>query len=430
MTRLLLALTLGIGMAAAQSANQSEDESLRQALGEAGNSPVEFTRALESHLEKFPNSARKPELEKALLKTAVDLRDDARIIKYGERVLARDPDNTAVLGNVSTALLHKDDKTSAQQALEYARHFEKVLASEPKHGAINPEGPRQAAKHKEEVDRNKASALLLQARAEGLLGNTGDAVDLAKSSYTVFPSVEAAREASRWLAESGKNSEAIEYLADAFAISGLKTADPDAAVDRDLIEKVYRKVHGSEVGLGDLILKAYDNTAALLAARRAEISELDPNTQIKDPMHFTLTGLNGDRLPLSSLLGKVVVLDFWATWCGPCRVQHPLYEAVKQRFKDADDLVFLSIDTDEDRSVVKPYVESQHWTQRIYFDDGLQYLLKVASIPTTIVFGKKGEVVSRMNGFLPDRFVDMLSERIEEALGRPAGAKPSGASGH
>jgi thiol-disulfide isomerase/thioredoxin len=192
--------------------------------------------------------------------------------------------------------------------------------------------------------------------------------------------------------------------------------------------ELYRKLNGSETGLGDVILKAYDNTSALLAARRAQLRELDPNAQVKDPLHFTLSGLEGDKLALSSLLGKVIVLDFWATWCVPCRAQHGLYEQAKARFKDADDLVFLSIDADEDRSQVKPFLESHQWSQKVYFEDGLQKLLQVSSIPTTIIFGKKGDVVSRMNGFLPDRFVDMLSERIDQALGKPGEpAKPKAA---
>jgi thiol-disulfide isomerase/thioredoxin len=154
---------------------------------------------------------------------------------------------------------------------------------------------------------------------------------------------------------------------------------------------------------------------------------LDPNTQLKDPLQFTISSLDGDKLPLSSLNGKVTVLDFWATWCQPCRAQHALYEEVKVKFKDSADVVFLSIDTDEDHSLVKPFVESQKWTQKIYFDDGLQYLLQVSNIPTTMVYGKKGELVSRLIGYLPDRFVDMLTERIDEALGRSAlrpGAQP------
>jgi thiol-disulfide isomerase/thioredoxin len=69
-----------------------------------------------------------------------------------------------------------------------------------------------------------------------------------------------------------------------------------------------------------------------------------------DPMEFTLNGLDGRKLSMASLKGKVVVLDFRATWCEPCRGQHPLYEQVKLRFEDNPDVVFLSIDTDEDRA--------------------------------------------------------------------------------
>ena len=410
---------------AAQDLTQTEQSSLQQALGEAGNSPVEFTRALENHLQKFPNSPRRADLERALFKTSADLHDDSRMIQYGERILAREPDNIQVLSAVSAALLRRHEKSSAEKALELARHLEQVLSAAPKDGKTAPGSPRDEARHKEEYDRNRASAYLLEARAIGIMGNTDEAIKLAESSYSTFPSVEAARESAGWLSTAGKNDAALEYLADAFTIAGLKSADPEAAADRVQMHELYTKLHGSETGLGDVILKAYDNTAALLAARRAEMRELDPNAQLKSPLQFTLTGADGEKLPLTSLSGKVIVLDFWATWCIPCRVQHSLYEQVKERFKDAGDLVFLSIDTDEDRSLVKPFLEAQKWTQKVYFEDGLQKLLQVTSIPTTIIFGKKGEIISRMNGFLPDRFVDMLSDRIDEALGKPAQARPA-----
>jgi len=259
---------------------------------------------------------------------------------------------------------------------------------------------------------------LLESRAQGLMGHTEDAIQLAESSYTVFPSVEAAREAARWLVKAGKDQEALQYLADAFTIAGLRSAEPDGAGDRARMNELYRKLHGSEAGLGDLVLKAYDDTSSLMASRRAELRQFDPNAQIKDPIQFTLSGLDGDKLKLSSLLGKVIVVDFWATWCVPCREQHPLYDRVESKFKDTGEVVFLSVDTDEDHSLVKPFLELMKWKQQVYFEDGLQSLLKVSSIPTTIIFGKQGEVVSRMTGFLPDRFVAMLTGRIEEALGR------------
>jgi thiol-disulfide isomerase/thioredoxin len=187
------------------------------------------------------------------------------------------------------------------------------------------------------------------------------------------------------------------------------------------MSELFQKLSGSQQGLGDLILQAYDDTSSLLAARRAELRQYDPNNQLKDPMRFTVSGLDGESLTLSSLLGKVIILDFWATWCGPCRAQHALYEQAKTRFKERRDVVFLSIATDEDHSIVKPFLESQKWTQKVYFEDGLSALLQVSSIPTTIIFGQKGDIVSRMVGYLPDRFVDMLSDRINEALGKPVG---------
>ena len=52
----------------------------------------------------------------------------------------------------------------------------------------------------------------------------------------------------------------------------------------------------------------------------------------------------------------------------------------------------------------------------MYFEDGMARKLDVSSIPTTLIVNRAGEIISRLNGFVPNRFVDMLSERIEEAL--------------
>lgn len=396
--------------------SQVEDDSLRQALGEAGNSPVDFVRALEAHLQKFPNTPRRLELERAIVKVATESKDDDRIVKYGQDVLVHDPDDTQILERVATSLLRKGGKENAAAALKFAKHLQELLQ-----GASSGKAPsgRDEARLKDGADRSDARALMLQARAEGLLEEYPKASDLAELSFSVYPSVEAARESSRWLAAMGKNEEAVRYLAKAFTISELKSTDPEAVNDRTRMGELYKQWKGSDAGLGDLILQEYDHTSAAFAARRQELRKLDPNSEAKEPAQFTLSGVLGDKLALASLKGKVVVLDFWATWCGPCRLQHPLYEEVKKRFQDRDDVIFLAVDTDEDHSLVKPFLEQHQWNQKVYFEDGLGMMLQVTSIPTTVILDKQGVVSSRMNGFLPDRFVDMLSDRIRDALKEP-----------
>ena len=79
-------------------------------------------------------------------------------------------------------------------------------------------------------------------------------------------------------------------------------------------------------------------------------------------------------------------------------------------------LACLADPAPEDRSLVAPFLEQYKWPRQVYFEDGLSRLLGISSIPTTLVLGKSGQVFSRLNGFVPDRFVDMLVERVKEAL--------------
>jgi thiol-disulfide isomerase/thioredoxin len=191
----------------------------------------------------------------------------------------------------------------------------------------------------------------------------------------------------------------------------------DRKRDRARLGEAWRKSRGTEAGLGDLLLAAFDRTQRSIEEYRSALRKLDPNSEVRDPMEFTVSGLNGETLRLASHKGKVVVLDFWATWCGPCRAQQPLYEQVKDRYKGNPKVMLLNINTDENKEVVKPFLEREKWNKTVYFEDGLSSLLRVSSIPTTIVINPRGEISSRMNGYIAERFVDMLGERIEQALG-------------
>ena len=408
-----LVLLLAGTLAAAQIITEAEQRALAEALAEVGSSPVEFIRALEKHLTRFPQSGKRAELERALVKAAIENKDEARIIQYGERVLAREQDDLQVLERVARALLASDDAPGAARALKYATRYGELIS---KLRLQETPGRVGQAQWQEEIDRGSARALALQARATGNLGKLEQAVALARRGFEAFPTAEAARETARWLIRLGREEEAIARLADAFTIADPKNTDADRGRDRQRMGELYRKLKGSEKGLGDVVLASYDRTAALLADRQQRILQADPNAQATKILDFTLSGLKGEKLRLSTLKGKAVVFDFWATWCGPCRAQHPLYEQVKVRYRGNADVAFVSVNTDEDRAAVEPFIRENRWTQKIFFEDGLARHLQISSIPTTIVLSRRGEITSRINGFLPDRFVAMLSERIEEAL--------------
>jgi thiol-disulfide isomerase/thioredoxin len=404
-------LLVAAACALAQDLPPAEEQALRRAVQQAGQSTPDLVRALENHLEKFPESPKRAEFERALFKGALELADDARIVRFGERVLAHTPTDALAMEAVSKALLKNDDRASAGRALQLAQGLEEAAA---RARAEKPDRPQDAARRREDLDKLLSEAFLLQARALGKLGRLEEAAALAERAFEAYPAPAQAREAGRAHVLTGNFETGVRRFADAYALGDPR--DAGRARDRRALEEAYTAWHGSAEGLGDFLLAEHDRMTALLEQRRRAAAALFVNAGLEDPMRFTLSGVNGEQLALSSLLGKVVILDFWATWCGPCRAQYPEYETVKQRFAQRRDIVFLSISTDTERDLVKPFLEKQRWNKSVYFEDGLSALLRVSAIPSTIIFGKDGKLASRINGFVPGQFTEQLTERIRDIL--------------
>jgi thiol-disulfide isomerase/thioredoxin len=395
---LLVAGLFAVALIAQQKTSPREQEELETALAEAGTSPVDYLRALEKHLAKYPASPRKAELERAAVRAAIDAGDNRRIILYGERVLAVKPDDATILEPVARALAAGDGEAAAKNALKYATRLEEL-----------------ARKSKNASDR-EARALILEARASGNLGLNDEALGLAKRAFDTYPNAEAAREVARCYERLGKLAQAARAMADAFAIADRAATVAERERDRSRLAELYRQVMGSDAGLGDIVLEAYDRNVRLLHVREAQLRSDDPNAAISDPMQFTLSGVDGPKLGLSTLAGKVVVFDFWATWCEPCREQHPAYEQIKRQFINEPRVAFLFVSTDEDRVAVAPFLKQMKWAGPAYFNDGLTRAFEIRGIPTTVIVDAHGKVFSRMTGYDAQRYADMLSERIKEAL--------------
>ncbi len=397
--------------ASSSSPAASETEALQRSLGEAGNSPKDYIRVLEAHLAKYPDTAKRAEIEKALAQAAAEVHDDDRIIKYGERQLQRDPADIVFLDRVPRAYLNKEDQDSTRKALAWTDKFAQAV---DKLRGTPPPGRMSAAQWLRDLDQAGGRALVLKARATGKLGDSAAAARLAKQSFDLYPTAEAAREQGKWLAEMGDLQGAIDRYADAFTIEDPRNNEQDRSKDRRRLGELYIKATGSERGLGDRILASYDRMSAIITARLAQLKSKDPNVEAGSILDFTLPSPNGSPLSLTSLKGKTIVFDFWATWCVPCKAQRPLYEDVERKFSADKDVVFVSVNTDEDRAQVSPFLKQQNWKNAVYYDAGLADFVKVTSIPTTLIVDRSGQIASRMNGFIPERFVDLLTQRIEE----------------
>ncbi len=194
-----------------------EEQALRRGVREANGSQVDIQRALENHLAQFPESKRREEIEYVLLKTATDLGDDARVLKYGMLFLDTGANDATVFDRVIPLMLRDESEAVATKALAYAKRYEIAAACE----SIDDNKPAAAGlaySWKRQRDRAFARAYVFQARALGNLGSYEEALKLARRSFEIEPSAEAARELGRVLAKMDRVDDAVNAYAEAFAI--------------------------------------------------------------------------------------------------------------------------------------------------------------------------------------------------------------------
>ena len=115
---------------------------------------------------------------------------------------------------------------------------------------------------------------------------------------------------------------------------------------------------------------------------------------------FTLRNLKGNLVSLDSLKGQVVVLNFWATWCVPCRIEMPAFEHLYRRYRSGGMTVLgVSLDKDGDEKVQK-FIEEYQLSFPILMDSEgkAEKLYPSVSIPFTFVIDKSGRIVARVDG--------------------------------
>lgn len=135
-------------------------------------------------------------------------------------------------------------------------------------------------------------------------------------------------------------------------------------------------------------------------------------------LDFTLGDMQGSKITLSGLRGKVVIVEFWATWCPPCRESVPELNEVYEKYKGKNfELLGISVDKGGDAlSSVRAFVKEHAVLYPVLLDDrNVNSSFGVGSIPVMFVIDKEGKVVKRHTGFIPG-LAKTLSKDIEGLL--------------
>ncbi len=143
---------------------------------------------------------------------------------------------------------------------------------------------------------------------------------------------------------------------------------------------------------------------------------------------FALKDANGKVVHLADYKGKVVLLDFWATWCGPCVIEIPWFTEFQRRYKDRGfEVVGVSMDEDGWKAIT-PFVTQKKVNYRILLGDdktGDQYG-GLEALPTTFVIDRDGRIAAVHVGLAGKKDFEDAIETLLQAPARPSGVNASG----
>ena len=258
--------------------------------------------------------------------------------------------------------------------------------------------------------RKRYLAVLMQLQGQALhnLGRDDEAERILREAIALHPVAASYAVLGGLLLDQAREAEAFDLFVAALA-HGFSAAET-------LLEEQTR---ASALEAAERVGASADVIDAAVAFAAERVEEDRDRAIVANPLDlpapdFELADTAAGTWRLSDLAGKVVVLNYWATWCGPCIAEMPYYQQLVDEYAPAEDVVFLAISTDSDPSIVAPFIEERGHTFTVLYDEGSALDFQVTGIPASFVIGKDGRIRYRTSGFPgPERYLNEMRLRIE-----------------
>ncbi len=418
----------------------TEDELVDLATGYSRVNPMKAEKYFEMLQQKYPKSDYVQKMEYSKIYNEPDINKKLSGVKEFEKKF---PDSKYIANVYDLPVKYYVDNNSFEKVFHYLKENSKKVSTYSFYNVASimmkrnqsprlslqvselgvnrsredlktPEGEKPVYESTQEWKEDRKTALGMNLYMLGeaqyklnnkkeALKNLSEAVELTEGQSSDLNDLYA-----KTLIDNGQYDKALDELSK-FIKSGNSTSDM-----KDLLKTAYVKKNKGEKGFSSF------EDQFELAAHKQLVKKLKKEMVDEPAPNFTLKDLNGKDVSLSSLKGKTVIVDFWATWCGPCKSSFPGMKEAVEKYAKNNNVKFLFVNTwenvkDKEKNA-EQFVKGNNYPFHVLLDEQNQVVAKykVSGIPTKFVIDKNGNIRFVKVGFSgnTDEMVDEISTMI------------------